>query len=129
MNFPDSSEGWHIAAAIPIGHKSLVYLMHPTKRIWAAVEYIKWDLTISDVLEEGKRAAIAQNAVEVMEVYNARFAKVWRCVRFLAVIDDLAKSPPLGREFHQGDILVEIGQQEYDDTFNAIPWRWTCEGH
>src|SRR5262249_7438144 len=108
MVFPDSAEGRQAAAGIPIGHKSLVYLMYPVKRIWAAVEYIKWDPSISDFLEEGTLAASSQNAVAMMEVYNARFSKVWRCVRFLAVIDDVAKSPPLDLSFHQGDIMVEI---------------------
>jgi len=40
MNFPNSPEGRRIAVAIPVGHRSLVYLMHPVKRFWAAVEYI-----------------------------------------------------------------------------------------
>src|SRR3954462_3805226 len=43
MNFPNSPEGRHVATAIPIGHRSLVYLMHPVKRFWAAIEYVKWD--------------------------------------------------------------------------------------
>src|SRR4051794_14031207 len=94
LNFPDNPEGRRVATGIPIGHKSLVYLMQPVMRTWAAIEYIKWDVSISDVLEEGTRGAIAQNAIAMMEAYNAKFAKVWRCIRFLAVIDDLTKSPP-----------------------------------
>jgi hypothetical protein len=59
-----------------------------------------------------------------MEAYNAKFAKVWRCIRFLAVIDDPMKSPPPGLDFHQGDIMVEISERQYYDMFNAIPWSW-----
>src|SRR4051812_19934674 len=55
MNFPDSPAGRRLAAAIPIGHKSLVYLMHPVQRFWTAIEYIKWDATVEDVLEDGRR--------------------------------------------------------------------------
>jgi hypothetical protein len=88
MNFPDSAEGRRIAADIPIGNKSLVYLVHPVKRFWAAIEYIKWDANINDVLKEGMQAATAQKAVATFKIYNSKFAKVWRCVRVLALIDD-----------------------------------------
>src|SRR5262245_6778826 len=81
MNFPNSPEGRRVATAIPIGHRSLVYLMHPVKRFWSAVEYIKWDSNAKDVLDDGMRAAVAQGAVELMEVVNATYAKIWRCVR------------------------------------------------
>jgi hypothetical protein len=60
MNFPNTAEGRRIAANIPIGHKSLVYLMHPVKRFWSAIEYIKWDLGIENVLEEGMQAAVVK---------------------------------------------------------------------
>jgi hypothetical protein len=124
MNFPDNHEGRRIAAGIPIGHKSLVYLMHPVKRFWAAIEYIKWNPSIEDVLEEGLQAAVAQNAAALMEVINPKFAKVWRCVRVLADIDDPKQAPTPDFGFHEGDIMFDIGQQEYDDWFNAIPWSW-----
>src|SRR5687767_9315572 len=75
MNFPDSPVGRRIAAEIPIGHKSLVYLMHPVQRFWAAIEYIKWDANVEDVLEEGRRAAVAQDAVIMMKAVNSKFAK------------------------------------------------------
>jgi hypothetical protein len=128
MNFPDNPEGRRVAASIPIGHKSLVYLMHPVKRIWAAIEYIKWDVCIADVLEEGMRAAVAQGAVAMMEAHSAKFAKVWRCIRFLAVIDDCAKSPPIGRTFQQGNIMVEIEPQDFYEMFKAVPWSWVQAG-
>jgi hypothetical protein len=76
MVFPDSSKGRQVAAAIPIGHRSLVYLMYPIRRIWAAVEYIKCDPSVSDLLEEGNRAAISQNAVAVMEAHNEKFSRI-----------------------------------------------------
>jgi hypothetical protein len=128
MNFPDSPEGRRIAATIPIGHRSLVYLMHPVKRFWAAIEYIRWDPNCADVLQDGRQAAERQNAVALMEVLNPRFAKVWRCVRQLACIDDPRKAPTPDFGFHQGDIIRDIEESEYLDMFNAIPWSWTIEG-
>lgn len=83
--FPDSPKGRQLAARVPIGHQSLVYLMAPAKRIWAA-EYIKWDSSISDVLQEGARAAHAQGADTMMAAVNSHYAKVWRCIRVLAII-------------------------------------------
>ena len=125
MNFPDSLEGRRIATSIPIGHKSLVYLMHPVKHFWAAIEYIKWDPNIDDVLEEGTRAAAAQGAVALMEVLNSKFARIWRCVRVVALIDNPMNAPTPDFGFQEGDIMFDIGQQEYSDMFDAIPWTWT----
>jgi hypothetical protein len=127
MNFPDSAEGRRIAADIPIGHRSLVYLMHPIRRFWTAIEYIKWDGAIEDVLEEGERAAVAQNAVTLMRVVNPRFSRIWRCIRILALIDDPLYAPTPDFGFHEGEIMRDIGQQEYHDMFNAIPWSWRDE--
>jgi hypothetical protein len=50
MNFPDSPEGRRIAPGVPLGHRSLVYLMDPVKRFWAAIEYIRWNHEIQDVV-------------------------------------------------------------------------------
>src|SRR5438552_2876347 len=108
MNFPDSLEGRRIGASIPIGHRSLVYLMYPVKRFWAAIEYIKWDFSTEDVLVEGMRAAAAQDAVAMMEVVNPKFARIWRCVRVLALIDDPMKAPTPDFGFQEGDIMLEI---------------------
>jgi hypothetical protein len=127
MNFPDSPEGRRIATSIPIGHRSLVYLMHPVMRFCAAIEYIKWDSNIADVLEEGRLAAVPQNAVVLMEVLNRRFAKLWRCVRVLALIDDPLNAPTPDFGFQEGDIMFDIESHEYLDMFNAIPWTWTSQ--
>ena len=127
MNFPDSPEGRRIAAALPIGHRSLVYLMHPMKRIWAAIEYIKWDDGIDDVLKEGRRAAAAQGAVDLMRVQNSKFARYWRCVRVLAQIDDPASGPVPDFSFQEGEIMRDIEPHEYAELFNAVPWSWTAE--
>jgi hypothetical protein len=127
INFPDSAVGRRIGADIPIGHKSLVYLMHPIMRFWSAIEFIKWDPKVADVLGEGLRAARAQNAVALMEAVNARFAKVWRCVRVLAEIDDPTRAPTPDFGFQEGDILREVGQQEYEAMFNAVPWTWRAD--
>jgi hypothetical protein len=124
MNFPDSPEGRRIAASIPNGHRSLVYLMAPRKCIWAAIEYIKWDEKTADVLEEGRQAAQAQNAIALMQVLAPHYAKVWRCVRFLADVTPLEHGLAIDHEFHQGEVIRPISQQEYDDLFNAAPWTW-----
>jgi hypothetical protein len=129
MNFPDSAEGRRIAASIPIGHRSLLYLMHPIKRFWAAVEYIKWNSGIADVLEEGRQAAVAQNAIALFEVLNPRFAKVWRCIRVVAIIDDPMEAPTPDLGFQEGDIMRDISEHESLEMFNAIPWSWTGEDH
>jgi hypothetical protein len=129
MNFPDSPEGRRVAAEVPIGHRSLVYLMHPVKRFKAAIEYVKWDSNIDDVLEEGSRAAATQNAVAMLEVFNSRFARIWRCVRVVALIDDPMQGPATDFGFQEGDIMLGISQQEYLEWFNALPWNWTAEGN
>jgi hypothetical protein len=128
MNFPDTPEGRRMAASIPIGHRSLVYLMSPVKRFWAAVEYIRCDPNSADVLEDGRRAAERQNAVALMEVHNPKFAKVWRCIKHLACIDDFKKAPTPDFGFRQGDILRDLEQREYLELFNAIHWSWRTEG-
>jgi len=127
MNFPDGPEGRRIAASIPIGQRSLVYLMYPIKRFWTAIEYIKWDLNTDDVLEEGMRAAVAQNAVAMAEVINSKFARIWRCVRIVALIDDPMSAPTPDFGFKEGDVMLDIEKQEYLDMFNAIPWSWKDE--
>ena len=126
MNFPNSPEGKRLAAAIPIGHKSLVYLMHPVKHFWTAIEYIKWDHTIPDVLREGKKAATAQKAVALIGAVNARFSRYWRCIRVLAWIDDPMKAPTPELSFNEGEVMRELSQREYDEMYNAIPWSWTA---
>jgi hypothetical protein len=126
MNFPSSREGRRIAAEVPIGHRSLVYLMSPVKRFWTAIEYIKWDPSIKDLLKEGARAAENQNAVALVEALNAKFARLWRCIRVLALIDDPTKAPTPDFGFQEGDIMFDVTQQDYSDMFNAIPWSWTA---
>ena len=127
MCFPDSREGRRIAAAIPIGHRSLVYLMHPVMRFWSAIEYIKWNSKIANVLEDGRQAAVAQKAVAMMEVVNPIFAKVWRCVRVLAVINNPMNAPTPDFGFHEGEVMREISEQEFFEMFDAVPWSWTDE--
>jgi hypothetical protein len=124
MNFPDGRAGRRIAASIPIGHRSLVYLMHPTKRLCAAIEYVSDPKTV-DVLKQGKQAAIAQNAVAQIEAYGyPHFSKIWRCVRIVAWIDDPNNAPTPDFEFHQGDVMFDIDENEYLNLFTEIPWTW-----
>jgi hypothetical protein len=124
MNFPDSREGQRVAASIPIGHRSLVYLMAPTKRIWAAIEYIRCDTEMTDMVRAGRHAAETQNAVALMQVLAPHYANIWRCIRFLAEIDRPEDGPAIDYDFHQGEVNREISQQEYNDLFNSIPWTW-----
>jgi hypothetical protein len=109
---------------VKIGHRSLVYLMAPTKRLWAAVEYVRWCPGIADVLVEGREEANAQGAVTLMEAVNRKFAKVWRCIRCLAVIDDPMKGPLADFCFQEGDIMFDMDQRDYLGLFNAVPWSW-----
>jgi hypothetical protein len=129
MNFPNTHEGRQIAASVPIGHRSLVYLMHPVMRFWAAIEYIRGNPDISDVLEDGRQAAAAQNADAILEAVNPRFARVWRCIRVVAVIDDPMQAPTPNFGFQQGEIMRDISEQEYLDLYNEIPWSWESEDH
>lgn len=118
MNFPDSLVGRRLAEGIPVGHRSLVYLMAPAKRFWTAIEYIKGDL------EDGMRAAVAQGAFAFMEVYNSHFARIWRCVRILAQIDDPKDAPTPEFGFREGEIMRYITEQEFNSYFNDIDWSW-----
>jgi hypothetical protein len=127
MNFPNSAEGRRLAANIPIGHKSLVYLMHPVKRFWTAIEYIRSDAGIVDLLKDGERAAIAQNAVALMQAHSAHYSRFWRCIRVLAWIDDPEKAPTPEFGFKEGDVMREISQTEYEEMYNAVPWTWTAD--
>jgi hypothetical protein len=127
MNFPTSEKGRTIARNIPIGHRSLVYLMAPARRLWTAIEYIKWDSHSADVLEEGSRAAVAQGATAIREVFNSHYAKIWRCIRVLAIIDDYMNGPVQDFEFHEGDIMFDMPEQEYLERFDAIPWSWRSD--
>jgi hypothetical protein len=129
INFPDSPEGRSVAERIPIGHRALVYLMHPVKHFGAAIEYIQWDFNGVDVLEQGRRAALSQDAVTMMEAVNPRFARVWRCVRLLALVDDPMKAPTPEFGFQEGEIMRDIEKQQYFDMFNAVPWTWTDSDH
>lgn len=126
MNFPDSLQGRRVAASVPVGHRSLVYLMAPIKRFWTAIEYIKCDPDAHNLLEEGRRAAICQDAVAIMQVVYPHYAKLWRCVRILALIDDPTKAPTPEFNFNQGDVQREISEQEYHEMFDAVPWSWTA---
>jgi len=93
MNFPDSPDGHYFAANIPIGHKSLVYLMAPMMRIWAAVEYVKCGDTSLSLLEQGRQAAEAQpNIIAQMRALAPQYASLWRCIRFLASISTVAQT-------------------------------------
>jgi hypothetical protein len=127
MNFPNSPEGRRIAASVPIGHRSLVYLMSPVKHFWTAIEYVKLDPSVNDLLEEGTRAAESQNAVALVEALNPKFAKLWRCIRVIALIDNPQQAPTPDFGFQEGDIMFDVTQQEYSELFSAIPWSWTEE--
>lgn len=126
MCFPDSEMGRHVASVIPIGHRSLVYLMAPVKRIWAAVEYIKTDPIRESVLDEGRRAAIKHGAIKILKVVAPHYASYFRCVRFVAEIEDPANVPTPDFGFSQGDVGFDIDEADYLELYNAKPWTWTA---
>jgi hypothetical protein len=128
MNFPDSHEGRKLAVGIPLGHKSLVYLMHPKSDSGIAIEYIQWDSKVTDLLKDGERAATAQGAVNLMRAVNARYSRFWRCIRILAEIDDPMKGPALELGFIEGEVMREISQREYEEWYRAVPWPWPPAG-
>src|SRR5947209_2548254 len=66
MNFPNSPEGKRLAAATPIGHKSLVYLIHPVRRFWPATEYIRGVPSAPDVLEQRANKQLRVNRSSVV---------------------------------------------------------------
>jgi hypothetical protein len=127
MNFPDSPQGRRTATEIPIGHRSLVYLMHPVQRFWTAVEYIEWGNSTECVLDAGRRAAAAQGAVSLIEAHSPKFAKLWRCIRILAQIDDPMNAPTPDFGFQEGEVMRVIEQQEYWELFNAVSWTWRVD--
>lgn len=130
MNFPDSPAGRKIASSVPIGHKSLVYLMAPRKRFASAIEYVKWDHGIEDVLREGTKVAMHHNAIEMLKACNyPRFAKIWRCVRVIAWIEIPENGPATDFNFHQGDIMFDMDEAEYFEMFDAVPWDWRLDTH
>jgi hypothetical protein len=129
MNFPNSPEGRRLAIATPLGHKSLVYLIHPVMRFWTAIEYIRWDPNVSDLLEDGLRAATAQDAVALIEAQDAHYSRYWRCIRILASIDNPMNGAPLAYGFNKGEVMREISQREYDELYNSLPWSWPQDSH
>jgi hypothetical protein len=64
-----------------------------------------------------------------MGVHNPHYAKIWRCVRVVALIDDPRKAPTPDFGFKQGDIMFDIEHRDYLDFFDAVPWSWTIDGH
>jgi hypothetical protein len=124
MNFPDSPEGLRVAATIPIGHKSLVYLQAPTKLIWAAIEYIEWHPEYGDVLEQGRRAAEAQDAIALMGTLAPHYARLWRCIRYLADVTPPRDGFAIDYHFHQGEVMREISPEEYERLFGLTAWTW-----
>jgi len=81
MNFTGNDRGRSIAARLPIGHRSLVYVIHHQRFVWA-IEFI-------GTVEEGERAAVAHGITpnEITTKWN-----VYRPIRFLARVA-LADAP------------------------------------
>jgi hypothetical protein len=45
----------------------------------------------------------------------------------LAVIDDPTNAPTPDFDFQEGEVMRDLGQHEYLDYFNAVPWSWRVE--
>jgi hypothetical protein len=56
----------------------------------------------------------------MMKAVNPKFAKFWRCIRILAEIDDPMNAPTPDFGFQEGEVMREIGPQEYQDLFAAF---------
>jgi hypothetical protein len=121
MNFTGDDRGRSIAARLPIGHRSLVYVIHHQRFVWA-VEY-------TGTLEEGERAAAAHGITpnDITSKWNT-----YRPIRFLARVD-LADAPTAEDIFKRTGIrfkanaftLKYISAGEYQTIYDAINWRKT----
>jgi hypothetical protein len=133
MNFPDSPEGRRIAPLVRIGHRSLVYLMTPraedgvpdplgmSKHIGAAIEYVHENPKLN-LLDDGMEAANKQKAVAYHETMGfAHWARLFRCIRIVAWIDDPRNGPIQDFQFSKGDTMFDITKEYYDELYNQIP--------
>jgi len=120
MSFSREGKGPYIAARIPIGHRSLVYVARHQKFIWA-IEYI-------GTTEDGQRAALAHGI-------PPNTPTKWSInlpIRFLARVD--LNSAPTAEEIEKRTgirfkansfTMKYITADEYQRIYDAIPWQWT----
>jgi hypothetical protein len=117
MNFSREGNGPSIAANVPIGCRSLVYVTHRQKFIWA-IEY-------TGTIEAGQRAALA-HGVPLTGKWS-----IFRPIRFLARVD-LDSSPTAaeiekltGIRFRPNSYTLKyISAAEYQTIYGAIHWQW-----
>jgi hypothetical protein len=122
MNFSGEPRGKAIATNLPIGHRSLVYVIGDQKFVWA-IEY-------TGTLEEGARAAAAHKITPnfITEKWN-----IYRPIHFLAKVD-LAHAPTADEIFTKTGIrfaanaytLKYISAGDYQKIYDAIDWQATA---
>lgn len=120
MNFSGEGNGPAIAGNIPIGHRSLVYVIRYQKFIWA-IEYIGG-------IEQGQQAAVAHGIQpnDITKKYS-----IFLPIRFLARVD-LESAPTAAGIFNRTGIQFKanaftikyISAGEYQTIFDAINWDW-----
>lgn len=119
MNFSAEGNGPSIATNLPIGHRSLVYVIQHQKFIWA-IEYI-------GTLEAGRKAALA-HGVEPNDITTKW--SLFRPIRFLARVsleaaptaDDIYKRT--GIKFTANAFTLKyISAGEYQTIYDAIDWQ------
>ncbi|MBC8107536.1 MAG: hypothetical protein H7Z14_13165 [Anaerolineae bacterium] len=119
MNFSGEGRGPATAANLPVGHRSLVYVVQHQKFIWA-IEYI-------GTLEDGERAAAAHGITP--NDFTTKW-RLYRPIRFLARVD-LDHAPTAEEIFKKTGInfkansftLKYISAGEYQTIYDAIDWK------
>jgi len=119
MNFSREGNGPSVAARVPVGGCSLVYLTGHQKFV-SAIEYI-------GTTEEGQRAALAHGIQPAASKWG-----IFLPIRHLARIDlDSAPTPHdieerTGIRFKANSFTIKyISAGEYKAIYDAIPWQWT----
>jgi len=127
INFSDEGKSPHIAANIPVRHRSFIYQTKPIQRFTHAFEYIGG-------VAQGQEAFLAHKvAPEVLAGIDPKWLKVFLPIRYLARID-WEKSPTTDELFQLtgfdfrpvGYPMQYITAQEYHAIFNAIKWDWAA---
>src|SRR6266849_2850935 len=107
MNFSDEANGPAIAGNICRGHRSLVYVIHEKKFIWA-IEY-------TGTVKEGQQAAVAHAIPQ--DTIPSKWGRIFLPIRFLAKVD-LASAV---------DAAVVLQQAGVDFTPNRFTMKYISE--
>jgi hypothetical protein len=120
MNFGPNHAA--VAANIPVGNRSLVYVTGVQKFVWA-IEY-------TGTVDDGKRVAMVHR---VYDPGNGKFWRIFRPIRHLARAD-LVTAPTLaeierrtGVRFTPNSFTMKyISAEDYRKIYEAVPWQWTA---